>query len=97
MSEVATQLRELGDAIKDLRAYVADVLIERLTLVLAAFTLEAAEDRCRQGVLEYHDLLVLARNLLRHPQYGEEIREALAVRYQRLLLDEFPRHRPHPD
>ncbi|MXW59923.1 MAG: AAA family ATPase [Acidimicrobiia bacterium] len=89
LDEVADQLRELGDAIKDLRAHAADVLIERLTLVLAAFTLEAAEDRRRQGVLEYHDLLVLARNLLRHPQHGEEIREALAERYQRLLLDEF--------
>ncbi|MCY3891396.1 MAG: UvrD-helicase domain-containing protein [bacterium] len=89
LSDVADQLRKLGDAIKDLRAHVADVLIERLTLVLAAFTLEAAEDRRRQGVLEYHDLLVLARNLLRHPQHGEEIRTALSGRYQRLLLDEF--------
>ncbi|MDE0238249.1 MAG: UvrD-helicase domain-containing protein [bacterium] len=89
LDEVAARLRELGDAIKDLRAHVADGLIERLTLVLAAFTLEAAEDRRRLGVLEYHDLLVLARNLLRHPQHGEEIREALAERYQRLLLDEF--------
>ena len=89
LNDVADQLRELGDAIKDLRAHVADVLIERLTLVLGAFTLEAAEDRRRQGVLEYHDLLVLARNLLRHPQHGEEIRTALSGRYQRLLLDEF--------
>ena len=89
LREVAAQLRELGDAIKDLRAYVADVLIERLTLVLAAFTLEAAEDRRRLGVLEYHDLLVLARDLLRHPQHGQEVRGALAGRYQRLLLDEF--------
>ncbi|MXZ85004.1 MAG: AAA family ATPase [Acidimicrobiia bacterium] len=89
LDDVAARLRELGDAIKDLRAHVADVLIERLTLVLAAFTLEAAEDRRRLGVLEYHDLLVLARNLLRHPQHGEEIRTALSGRYQRLLLDEF--------
>jgi len=89
LDDVAAQLRELGDAIKDLRADVANALIEHLTLVLAAFTLEAAEDRRRLGVLEYHDLLVLARNLLRHHQHGEEIREALAERYQRLLLDEF--------
>ena len=89
LREVTTQLRELGDAIKDLQAHVADVLIERLTLVLAAFTLEAAEDRRRLGVLEYHDLLVLARDLLRHHQHGQEVREALAGRYQRLLLDEF--------
>ena len=89
LDDVAARLRELGEAIKDLRAHVADGLIERLTLVLATFTLEAAKDRRRQGVLEYHDLLVLARDLLRHPQHGEEIRDALARRYQRLLLDEF--------
>ncbi len=89
LDDVAAQLRELGDAITDLRACVADGLIERLTLVQAEFTLEAAEDRRRQGVLEYHDLLVLARDLLRHPLHGEEIREALAERFQRLLLDEF--------
>ena len=87
--EVANQLRTLGDAIKDLREHVADALIERLTLVLGAFTLEAAVERRRKGVLEYHDLLVLARNLLRHPQHGVETRRALAGRYQRLLLDEF--------
>ncbi|WP_419924847.1 UvrD-helicase domain-containing protein [Candidatus Poriferisocius sp.] len=89
LKEVANRLRKLGDAIENLREHVADSLIERLALVLGAFTLEAAEDRRRKGVLEYHDLLVLARNLLRHPEYGEEIRSALAGRYQRLLLDEF--------
>ncbi len=89
LEDVAAKLRELGDAIKELRAHVADVLIERLTLVLAAFTFEAAEDRRRQGVLEFHDLLVLTRNLLRDPQHGAEVRQALAERYQRLLLDEF--------
>ncbi|MDE0613190.1 MAG: UvrD-helicase domain-containing protein [bacterium] len=89
LKDVADELRNLGDAIKELRAYVANELIRRLALVLGEFTLEAAKDRRRLGVLEYHDLLVLARNLLRHPQHGEEIRGALADRYQRLLLDEF--------
>ena len=89
LKDVADQLRELGDAIKELRAYVANELIHRLALVLGEFTLEAAKDRRRQGVLEYHDLLVLARNLLRNPQHGQAVRKALAERYQRLLLDEF--------
>ena len=89
LKDVAEQLRELGDAIKELRAYVAHELIRRLALVLGEFTLEAAKDRRQRGVLEFHDLLVLARDLLRSPQHGKAVRKALAERYQRLLLDEF--------
>ncbi|WP_419918275.1 UvrD-helicase domain-containing protein [Candidatus Poriferisocius sp.] len=89
LTEVAHELAQLGEAIEDLRERVADDVIRRLTLVLGAFTLEAAEDRRRQGVLEYHDLLVMARDLLRHPQHGMEVRQALSERYQKLLLDEF--------
>lgn len=89
LDDVVDQLRKLGEDIEELREYVADALIHRLALVLGAFTLEAAQDRRRQGVLEYHDLLVLARNLLRHREHGREVRQALAERYQRLLLDEF--------
>ena len=48
--------------------------------------LEAAHARRREGRLEFHDLLVLARDLLlRNP----EVRQTLLQRYQRLLLDEF--------
>jgi len=48
--------------------------------------LESAETRRSEGRLEFHDLLVLARNLLRD---NAEVRAALQHRYQRLLLDEF--------
>ncbi|WP_289020121.1 exodeoxyribonuclease V subunit beta [uncultured Ornithinimicrobium sp.] len=48
--------------------------------------LEAAHARRREGRLEFHDLLVLARDLLlRNP----EVRQTLQQRYRRLLLDEF--------
>jgi ATP-dependent exoDNAse (exonuclease V) beta subunit len=56
---------------------------------LARFTVSAAEVRRRDGELEFHDLLVLARSLLRDPTHGVAVRTALAERYQRLLLDEF--------
>ena len=48
--------------------------------------LQSAETRRGEGRLEFHDLLVLARNLLRD---NAEVRAALQGRYQRLLLDEF--------
>ena len=41
------------------------------------------------GQLEFHDLLVLARSLLRDPEHGAAVRARLHERYQRLLLDEF--------
>ena len=61
------------------------VLVARL----AAFTLEAAEQRRAGGRLEFHDLLVRARLLLRHGTHGPAVRAALRGRYQRLLIDEF--------
>ena len=41
------------------------------------------------GRLEFHDLLVLARSVLRDPESGAVVRDRLHERYQRLLLDEF--------
>ena len=45
--------------------------------------------RRRAGELEFHDLLVLARAVLRDPEHGVEVRRRLRERYTRLLLDEF--------
>jgi len=48
--------------------------------------LQSADARRADGRLEFHDLLVLARNLL---QDNAEVRKSLQQRYRRLLLDEF--------
>ena len=53
---------------------------------LATFTLEAAEQRRREGTLEFHDLLVLARRLVRR---SPSARRALHERYTHLVIDEF--------
>ncbi len=47
---------------------------------------ESVEDRRRAGRLEFHDLLVLARDLVRD---DPSVRAALHDRYRHLLLDEF--------
>ena len=49
----------------------------------------AAELRRAEGRLAFHDLLVLARELLRDAERGPAARAALHQRYTRLLLDEF--------
>ena len=60
--------------------------IEHLLPALARFTEQGALERRQRGVLEFHDLLVLARDLLRS---DPSVRVALARRYRTLLIDEF--------
>ena len=64
---------------------VNDVLDRLLTLV-SREVLAAAEARRLEGQLEFHDLLVLARRLLRT---SPPARRTLHHRYTHLLLDEF--------
>ncbi|HEX7095063.1 MAG TPA: UvrD-helicase domain-containing protein, partial [Acidimicrobiales bacterium] len=71
---------------KALRERAIDDVLDRWLHLLAHFTLDAAHQRTASGRLEFHDLLVLARRLLRT---SPEARNALARRYTHLLLDEF--------
>ncbi len=66
-----------------------DAAIRRVVAALARYTAGAVAERRRAGELEFHDLLVLARTLLRDPQHGARARRRLRDRYQRLLIDEF--------
>jgi len=61
-------------------------VLHALAIETARFTKESAEERRREGRLEFHDLLVLARRLLRT---SAEARTAIGRRYRFLLLDEF--------
>ncbi|HZA00262.1 MAG TPA: UvrD-helicase domain-containing protein, partial [Acidimicrobiales bacterium] len=85
-------LRTLVDGVcgrcDDLRGEVALAAVTRLAVELRRFTLEAAAERRRTGELEFHDLLVLARQLLRGP-HAPTVRAALHHRYRHLLVDEF--------
>ena len=64
----------------------SDEVLRQLAVRLAHFTVDAAEQRRAVGHLVFHDLLVLARRLLRT---SEAARRALHDKYDRLLLDEF--------
>ena len=89
IDEVRTQVMALGAQVAAIKDGLADAVINRLAGVLGSFVLQAAEERRRRGVLEFHDLLVLAQLLLRDGEHGAQVRAALAERYPRLLLDEF--------
>jgi ATP-dependent exoDNAse (exonuclease V) beta subunit len=83
-------VREACRDAERLRVAVRDEPRQAALAVLAGrlsdFARRFADDRRREGRLWFHDLLVLARDLLRdHP----DARAAAAARYQRLLIDEF--------
>jgi ATP-dependent helicase/nuclease subunit A len=59
-----------------------DVLLARLR----GFVRSYAQERRREGLIEFHDLLVLARDVL---QRDSQVRAALATRFRVLLIDEF--------
>ena len=85
---VVADLHAAGEARTAIAEAVGLACLRRLAVEVARFTLAAAAQRRAGGRLEFHDLLVLARELLRGP-HGVEVRGRLRRHYQRLLLDEF--------
>jgi len=76
----------LAEACTDLSNAVSDETLTRLAARIANFTRTSAQQRREEGVLEFHDLLVLAQLLLRQ---SSQARAALSERYAVLMLDEF--------
>ena len=72
-----------------MRASAVDAALRQLARRIAEATAEAAQARRAEGKLEFHDLLVLARDLLTDAGHGAAVRNALHQQYRRLLLDEF--------
>ena len=89
VKDVRGAVRGLGD---DCDTAVRAVTTGALTHIagrLGRFVLEMAAQRRQTGRLEFHDLLVQARRLLRSGTHGAEVRASLRERYDRILLDEF--------
>ncbi len=87
--QVHAQLAVVVATVESIHRRVLDGCAHHLGSALRAKTLEAADQRREAGTLEFHDLLVLARKVLRDPVQGPIVRASLHDRYQRLLLDEF--------
>jgi ATP-dependent exoDNAse (exonuclease V) beta subunit len=86
---VREQVLALRALVKEVARRNTELVVHRLAWELAQFTLRDADERRRSGRLEFHDLLVLARTVLRDPDHGWDVRRRLRARYTRLLLDEF--------
>jgi ATP-dependent exoDNAse (exonuclease V) beta subunit len=80
------RVRAVTETMEALVAQVADDVLRRLLVLISRYVLAAAQARREEGGLEFHDLLVLARELLRT---SEEARNRLHERYTHILLDEF--------
>ncbi len=83
---VAAQVAAAEATLEAIRDDAADAVLRVLAGEVARFTVASAEERLRDGRLEFHDLLVFARRLLRT---SAEARRSLHRRYRRLLIDEF--------
>ena len=85
-------VKEIKEEIKRLPSVCQDVLAAhwrpRIAIVLDALipvVRRHADDRRRHGTLQFHDQLVLARELLQNPEVRDRVRD----RYARILIDEF--------
>ncbi|WP_028047593.1 exodeoxyribonuclease V subunit beta [Cellulomonas sp. URHE0023] len=86
IDSVRTEAKGLAAEADDIVAGLLDACVRRVTRWTAERVLDAADARRRDGRLEFHDLLVLARELLVR---DASARADLHHTYQRLLLDEF--------
>jgi ATP-dependent helicase/nuclease subunit A len=85
VADVKADIKALQQAGLAARAAGIDRVLRCLLPRIARETLSAAAARVASGRLQFHDLLVLARDLVRR---SPEVRASLAQRYRRLLLDE---------
>ncbi|RYC05655.1 UvrD-helicase domain-containing protein [Nocardioides zhouii] len=83
---VRDSLREVVADAMELKAKIVAQCLRHITYWCAHRVLAEATERRRSGRLEFHDLLVLARDLLAR---DEDVRDTLHQTYERLLLDEF--------
>ncbi|MFT7610297.1 MAG: ATP-dependent helicase/nuclease subunit A [Candidatus Aldehydirespiratoraceae bacterium] len=89
VKEVRQAVRGLGKDCDEALKVVTRGALTHIAGRLGRFVLDMAVERRETGRLEFHDLLVQARRLLRSTEHGDEVRRQLQNRYARLLLDEF--------
>jgi ATP-dependent exoDNAse (exonuclease V) beta subunit len=88
-ADVCGRIDAVRARLEQARQAVTGACAHRLASEIRRFTLDAAAERRADGHLAFHDLLVLARSLLRDEVHGARVRERLHARYRYLLLDEF--------
>lgn len=88
VADLRSSCKDLAQQAIALRNSFVQPAVETVTAAMAEILLQAARERQRSGELEYHDLLVHARDLL----IGKDkqgVHAALHDRYRCIMLDEF--------
>ncbi|MBP1137336.1 ATP-dependent helicase/nuclease subunit A [Arthrobacter sp. PvP023] len=88
VADVRSSCKDLAEQAKALRNSFVQPAVETVTAAMAEVLVEAARERQHSGELEYHDLLIHARDLL----VGDDkraVHAALHNRYRCIMLDEF--------
>jgi ATP-dependent helicase/nuclease subunit A len=85
-NDVKDLIDDVSDALSGVLDAVSTGVLNQLMRLTATEVVNAASERKQNGGLEFHDLLVLARQVLRDKP---EVRRALHERYRQILLDEF--------
>ncbi len=83
------QIARLGERRDQIVNAVLEGAIRHVVAALGRGTARTVAERRVAGELEFHDLLVLARALLRDSVHGARARGRLRERYRVLLVDEF--------
>jgi len=86
LAQIKDDCKNWQQGARKLISQVVESTLRSIVYWCGVRVLESATTRQGEGRLEFHDLLVLSRNLLR---VNAEVRAALQQRYRRLLLDEF--------
>lgn len=88
VADVRSSCKDLAQQAIALRNGFVQPAVETVVAAMAEVLLQAARERQRSGELEYHDLLIHARDLLvGHDKRG--VHTALHNRYRCIMLDEF--------
>ncbi len=88
---IRAQMKELNEQREEMRHAFVQLIIEPIFNELRRFVLEYADERRRQGQLQFQDLLVRAKKLLtEHPTVANQ----LGRRFRRVLVDEFQDNDP---
>src|SRR5262249_45189792 len=86
VNEERGRVRAMRDRADAIMRTITEATVRRLAWEIAQFTLREAGERRRSGRLEFHDLLVLSRAMLRDARHGADVRRRFRARYTHLLL-----------
>ncbi|KIE52307.1 MAG: hypothetical protein MB55_08635 [marine actinobacterium MedAcidi-G3] len=89
IESLRSQFESYAAEVASVRASLTNLVLRRLTACLTDFILDGVLEQRKLGRLDYHDLLVSAREILNNSTQGQLIRSKVHNKYKYLLIDEF--------